>query len=163
MKITDTMVLFWRSNEVFSNWCPAKFTDGTLFFDNSEQYMMIRKAELMGDFDSSFKMQKVSDPRELKQLGRQVKNYNEELWIEHRLDVMIKGCYYKFSQNASMMQELLNTGERILVEASPNDKIWGIGLEEKDPRCLDQSQWQGQNLLGQALMVVRKRIQSEQT
>lgn len=155
MKTTATMVLFWRTPEIYSNWHPARFREAGVQFENSEQYMMWRKALLMGDTAMAERMLTVSDPRVLKDLGRQVQNYDESLWERERLAVMVRGCYLKFSQNEAMQAELLATGDRLLVEASPYDKIWGIGLEESDPRCLDKSQWQGRNLLGEALMIVR--------
>jgi len=156
MKTTPTMVLFWRTPEIYSNWHPARFTaeDGVQF-DLSEQSMMWAKAHIMGDHAMAARMLTVTSGRKLKEMGRDVKNYQEALWLKHRLAVMVHSCYLKFSQNPAMKAELLATGDRILVEASPDDTNWGIGLEESDPRCLDQSQWLGLNLLGEALMIVR--------
>lgn len=161
MKTTDTLVLFWRTPEIYSNWHPAKFTDGKVEFDNSEQYMMVKKAELMGDLSMAAHMLTVSDPSELKKLGRQVHNYDEALWEENRMAVMVEGCFLKFSQNPAMRDELLATGDRLIVEASPYDKVWGIGLEENDLRSLDPTQWQGRNLLGEALMQVREKLRNQ--
>lgn len=162
MKITDALVLFWRTREIFSNWHPAAFTDEEgRRFANSEQFMMWAKALIMGDLAMAARMLTVSDPKTLKDMGRQVQNYQEALWVKHRLAVMVHGCYLKFSQNLAMKAELLATGDRILVEASPDDSIWGIGLEESDPRCLDRQQWKGLNLLGEALMVVRALLREE--
>ena len=162
MKTTDSLVLFWRTPEVYSNWHPAAFVDETgQSFDNSEQFMMWAKAYIMGDVVKAAGMLTVSDPKTLKAMGRQVRNYQESLWAKHRLAVMVHGCYLKFSQNAAMKAELLATGGRILVEASPYDRIWGIGLEETDPRCLHRSQWDGLNLLGEALMLVRTLLRDD--
>lgn len=156
MKITYSMVLFWRTDEVFSNWHPAFFFDGKgRRFANSEQYMMWAKAFLMGDLESADLMFQHRDPRVLKDLGRQVRNYREDLWEQHRLAVMVCGCFFKFSQNPAMAAQLMASGDLELVEASPYDCIWGIGLEESDPRCQDKMQWRGRNLLGEALMIVR--------
>ncbi|NTX29776.1 NADAR family protein [Burkholderia pyrrocinia] len=161
MKTTNTMVLFWRTAEIYSNWHPAAFADAGIKFSNSEQYMMWRKAALFGDQQSAAAMLSVSDPKKLKDMGRAVKGYQEEVWERERVDVMIRGCYLKFSQNPAMRDELLATGDRLLVEASPYDTIWGIGLDEGDPRALDQGQWRGRNLLGHALMQVRQMLRNE--
>ena len=108
MKITESMVLFWRTDEVFSNWHPAFFFDGQgRRFANSEQYMMWAKAFLMGDLESAELMFQHRDPRVLKDLGRQVRNYREDLWEQHRLAVMVCGCFFKFSQNPAMAAQLL--------------------------------------------------------
>jgi ribA/ribD-fused uncharacterized protein len=156
MKTTPNMVLFWRTPEIYSNWHPAAFVDEDgQRFANSEQFMMWAKALVMGDHAMAERMLKVSKPKKLKEMGQAVLNYDEARWVQHRLAVVVHACYLKFSQNPSMKAELLATGERILVEASPDDVIWGVGLEESDPRCLDNDQWLGLNLLGAALMVVR--------
>lgn len=160
MKQTDAMVLFWRTNDIYSNWYPASFFDavtGTKFA-NTEQHMMWAKAMLFQNFELAMRMLQVTDPAELKKMGREVQGYDDALWTEHRLHVVTEGNFLKFSQNPKLGLELLATGDRIIAEASPVDKIWGIGLEESDPRCLDQAQWQGQNLLGLALMAVRDRL-----
>lgn len=162
MKTTDALVLFWRTREIYSNWHPARFVDeGGRAFENSEQFMMWGKATLMGDHLMAERMLAVSDPKALKAMGRQVKGYDDARWVAHRLAVVVQGCYLKFSQNPAMKAELLATGDRMLVEASPDDRIWGIGLEESDPRCLDRAQWQGLNLLGEALMVVRELLRED--
>lgn len=162
MKTTPQMVLFWRTAEIYSNWHPATFVDEDgRRFANSEQFMMWAKALVMGDIMMSETMLTVSNPKELKALGRDVRPYIEARWVEHRLAVMVHACYLKFSQNATMKADLLATGERLLVEASPDDRIWGIGLEESDPRCLDKEQWQGLNLLGAALMIVRVLLRAD--
>ncbi|KVP75120.1 NADAR family protein [Burkholderia ubonensis] len=162
MKITDALVLFWRTREIYSNWHPAKFVaESGQAFDNSEQFMMWAKACIMGDLEMAAKMLTVSDPKTLKAMGRQVQNYQEALWVMYRRSVMVHGCYLKFCQNPAMKAQLLATGDRILVEASPDDVIWGIGLEESDPRCLDRQQWKGLNLLGEALMVVRALLRED--
>jgi ribA/ribD-fused uncharacterized protein len=163
MKTTETLVLFWRTAEIYSNWHrPAKFVDEDgQAFDNSEQFMMWGKSRVMGDVEMAAAMLAEADPKELKKLGRKVKNWNEALWKKYRLPVMVHGCYLKFSQNPAMKAELLATGERILAEASPEDRIWGIGLEESDPRCLDTNTWDGLNLLGEALMIVRALLRDD--
>lgn len=158
MKTTDTLVLFWRSGVVFSNWHPSAFTEHGIQLANTEQYMMWQKALLFGDTLVARQILGESDPRKLKDLGRKVAGYREQPWERARLDVMVRGCFLKFSQNPAMAEQLLATGDRQLVEASPYDTIWGIGLGEDDPRALDPAQWKGRNLLGVALMQVRQLL-----
>lgn len=162
MKLTPSMVLFWRTAEIYSNWHPATFVDENgQCFANSEQFMMWAKALVMGDTGMAARMLGVSNPKKLKGMGRDVTPYSESRWVERRLAVMVHACYLKFSQNPAMKTELLATGERILVEASPDDTTWGIGLDESDPRCLDKDQWLGLNLLGDALMIVRVLLRAD--
>ena len=161
MKTTDDMVLFWATADIYSNWHPAKFQICGMVFHNSEQYMMVQKALLMGDTATAELMMNEKDPRKLKAMGRAVKKYDESLWVAHRLEIMVDGCYAKFRQNAPLMEQLLATGEKTIVEASPYDKIWGIGLSENDPRVENKSSWCGLNLLGEALMIVRARLAEE--
>ncbi len=162
MKTTDSLVLFWRTAEVYSNWHPARLVAGNvLSLENSEQFMMWAKAWLMGDAEMALAMMFESDPKKLKAMGREVQNYQNDVWVKNRLAVMVYGCYLKFSQNEVRKTTLLATGERIIVEASPDDRIWGIGLEESDPRCLDKAQWEGFNLLGEALMIVRALLRDD--
>lgn len=162
MKITDTMVLFWRTKDIYSNWYPASFFDAgaSTKFANTEQHMMWAKAMLFQNIELAMRMLKVTDPAELKQMGREVQGYDDAIWSKHRLHVVTEGNFLKFSQNPELGLQLLATGDRLIVEASPVDLIWGIGLAEDDPRCLDQRQWQGQNLLGKALMTVRDRLRT---
>lgn len=94
----------------------------------------------------------------MKKLGRKVRNYDDSIWKEKRYDVVVKGNIAKFSQNEKLRSFLLSTGSKILVEASPKDTIWGIGLEESSPDALSPRKWQGENLLGFALMEVRDII-----
>ncbi|RBB31883.1 DUF1768 domain-containing protein [Burkholderia reimsis] len=152
------MVLFWRTADIYSNWHPASFVEDGIQFANTEQYMMWRKAKLFGNDELAVAMLAISNPRKLKALGRTVQGYQEDVWERERVLVMVRACYLKFSQNSAMREELLATGERLLVEASPDDCVWGIGLAEDDPRALSLSQWQGRNLLGYALMEARRML-----
>lgn len=158
MKTTETMVLFWQTPEVYSNWNMLGFIENGIEFQLSEQYMMWCKAMFFGDRETAAAILKETDARTIKYLGRAVKGYHEEAWESVRMAVMVRGCWLKFSQSAAARAEILATGDRILVEASPYDKVWGIGLTEDDPRALDQTQWLGRNLLGLALMEVRRLL-----
>lgn len=158
MKETDTHIYFW--NGPFSNWHPAVITDldnGKKYL-NSQQAFMWYKAITFGDLDTAKKIEETPDPRTVKNLGREVKDYNDIQWARIRYDVMRKVNWWKFTQIQAYQEELMSTGEKILVEASPYDLIWGVGLSEDDPLILDEKNWKGQNLLGRVLMEIREMI-----
>ncbi len=124
--------------------------------------MMAEKARLFGDVANEQKILAATRPKEQKALGRKVKPFDRGTWEKHRLDIVIRGNLAKFSQNPEMLQVLLDTGDRELVEASPLDEIWGVGMRADNPHIVDKSQWKGLNLLGVALMEVRKRLLAAQ-
>ena len=128
------------------------------YYKNAEQFMMAQKAKLFADDEIFQKILQASHPKEVKALGRLVKNYQEDLWQQHRFEIVVQGNLAKFSQNAELKQFLLGTGKRVLVEASPVDKIWGIGLATDDENAEKPLQWKGLNLLGFALMQVRNQL-----
>ena len=161
MLITDKYLFFYATSEIYSNWHPAKFKYDNIVFSNSEQAMMYAKAKLMGDNDSIKKIKKTSDPYKVKRLGRSIKPWKEQLWISKRLSLVIDILYAKFSSNETLRNELLGTDDLYLVEASPSDKIWGVGLDESDPAIHNKKNWKGLNLLGEALMQVREKIKKE--
>lgn len=117
--------------------------------------MMTRKARLFNDHEILEQILKAETPNQAKSLGRKVRNFDPQIWDEHKYEIVKQGNLLKFSQNEKFKEFLLSTGDRILVEASPYDKIWGIGMLETDPKAHDPSQWNGENLLGFALMEVR--------
>ena len=121
---------------------------------------MAEKAALFKDEGARQRILKVREPLGAKKIGRQVKGFQQELWDSSAFNIVVEGNYHKFSQHAKLKAFLLNTGERILVEAAPDDFIWGIGMVEQDPRAKDPAQWHGTNLLGFALMEVRARLRS---
>ena len=152
---------FWSGP--FSNWASSTFTYKGITFSCSEQAMMWEKAMLFGDDDTAKKILQTTSPREQKALGRKVKGYDENKWSKVREQKVFDICKEKFTQDQYMKEELLATGNTILVEASPVDKIWGIGLAESDSRAKNQSSWQGLNLLGKVLTNVREQIKKETT
>lgn len=145
---------------VFSNWYPAKFKEENVQYENSEQYMMAKKAELFGDQDTLNKIMNTpnGDPKKVKLLGRQVKNFNQSVWENNHKQIVKTGNILKFTQNPRLLKILISTDGTTLVEASPYDKIWGIGLSSTDPRSLHRSTWQGKNLLGQILTEIRQEL-----
>jgi ribA/ribD-fused uncharacterized protein len=156
--MTHNFTFFWRNRSPFSNWYPSVFTHNGVTYTRGEQYMMHMKALMFGDLEIAARIMETDDPAVHKALGRQVKGYVDAVWAAKRVDIMVEGLTSKFSQNSRLKETLLATGDTEIVEASPVDRIWGIGLEESDPRALDKSKWLGQNLLGITLMRVRDEL-----
>lgn len=142
----------------FSQWFACRFTVDGVEYSTAEQYMMAQKALLFGDNKIYNEIMKASHPKQFKALGRMISGFDDKIWNQHKTDIVIKGNTAKFSQNQELKYFLLNTNERILVEASPYDKIWGIGMKSDDSRCENPTLWQGENLLGFCLMEARDII-----
>jgi ribA/ribD-fused uncharacterized protein len=153
---TEKYVFFW--NGVFSQWYPSKFVIEDVEYNCCEQYMMAQKALLFNDLESHKMIMCSKSPDEQKGFGRRVKGFDKEKWEAVCRQVVFDANMAKFTQNPEMLKELMYTDELEIVEASPYDKIWGIGLHETDERCLDKSQWQGTNWLGEAIMSVREKL-----
>jgi ribA/ribD-fused uncharacterized protein len=166
---TPTHVYFWERDSIYSNWyTPCNITlpsttedDTPRYFENSEALMMWLKATFFGDTEVADRIYWLQEPKGVRDLGRLVKGFDQKLWEEVRETVMYETCYAKFSQNDHMKASLLLTGDKILVEASPFDKVWGVGLRPDDPLVLDEKNWKGLNLLGKALMKVRAKLLEE--
>lgn len=124
----------------------------------AEHYMMYSKAILFGDQVAAQKILLAKNPGEAKATGREVAGFDQQTWTERRFDIVVSGNLAKFSTYPELKQFLINTGKRVLVEASPVDKIWGIGLAENDANCENPKRWNGLNLLGFALMEVRDQL-----
>lgn len=140
----------------FSQWYGAPFTvDGTLY-PTAEHFMMAEKAALFGDESTRAQVLQAPTPGAAKALGRGVRGFDERVWQRHRFAIVVRANKAKFSQNPEIGRFLRQTGTRVLVEASPVDAVWGIGLAQDDERVHDPNQWQGLNLLGFALMEVRR-------
>ncbi|MBU9589524.1 NADAR family protein [Burkholderia multivorans] len=155
MRRIGNITAFFGAADVFSNWHPSSFTYHEATFNCVEQFMMYAKAMLFDDHATAAAILASASPREQKRLGRSVCGFDEVRWVQVRESIMFVGCREKFRQNEAFANALLTTGTSILVEASPYDRIWGIGLGEHDPRIGDPSAWRGLNLLGKALMRVR--------
>lgn len=160
MKTTKDFVLFYGRSEWPSNWHNSGFWVKGIWFANGEQYMMYCKAMFFKDAATAALILAEPDPAKVKVLGQAVKPYVEKEWAANRLRFVRRGLLEKAIQNPKIAVQLLATGNRILVEASPSDRIWGIGLGENDPRALDPDRWQGENLLGQAWMWVRAQLRA---
>lgn len=141
-----------------SQWWPVTFTEDGHTFASAEHYMMAHKAWLFGDEESAAKILATGHPGEAKALGRTVRGFDEATWEARRFDIVVRGSVAKFGQNADLGAFLLGTSNRVLVEASPHDRVWGIGLTAADDRAASPATWQGLNLLGFALMAARDAL-----
>ena len=156
--MTSKFTFFWGSDSPFSNWYMSSFIHEGREYNCSEQYMMYKKAMLFKDFDVADMIMEQAHPRKQKFLGRQVRGFDEHIWMAKCEDIMVPGLVSKFLQDTYCLNTILDSGDSILVEASPYDKIWGIGMAEDDPRATNPSKWEGKNLLGKVLMRVRDEI-----
>lgn len=141
-----------------SNWFPAEFSENGVRYATTEHYMMAKKAELFRDDEALRQILAAPSPAEAKKLGRTVRNFDDGIWKRDCFEIVVRANLAKFSQNDALGAFLRNTGSQVLVEASPHDQIWGIGLGQENPNALNPATWRGQNLLGFALMEVRERL-----
>ena len=164
----EDFIFFWSGRKLrevnkncFSQWYPSKFIVGGKEYQYAEQFMMAKKAELFNDIENLHKIMTASSPQTIKKLGREVQNFDPVVWNEKKFEIVVQGNLAKFSQNPELRNFILSTGNKILVEASPYDKIWGIGMNESSPDVIFPEKWKGQNLLGFALMKVRSIIKND--
>ena len=162
----DTLkyIFFWghtnKYNEevgkfCFSQWFECPFTVNNLTYKTAEHWMMAQKALLFNNLENFDKIINCNEPGEAKELGRQVLGYDEQTWNEKKFEIVKLGNIHKFNQHPKFAEYLLQTENRILVEASPVDTIWGIGLSQDSSDIENIYAWRGQNLLGFALMATR--------
>jgi ribA/ribD-fused uncharacterized protein len=152
-------VFFWSGWP--SQWYPADFTIEGVEYGCAEQFMMAEKARLFDDREALRQILATDSPREQKALGRKVQGFDESRWNSTCRDIVYRGNLAKFSQNPDLKELLLATGSKTLAEASPTDRIWGIGLAADDRRVTVKSAWRGKNWLGEALMRVRAELQGQ--
>jgi len=153
---TDTHIYFWGSP--LSNWYKCEFQYEGHKFNNSEQAFMWEKAKYFNDNETANAILRTPNPKQAKQLGRQVKNFDAKIWSGVSRDIMLKVNKAKWESSEEMSKILKDTYPKTLVEASPYDKIWGVGLAAEDDRILDEDNWQGTNYLGLTLMLVREYL-----
>ncbi len=146
------------SKSCFSQWYDSAFSEGGVTYMTAEHYMMAAKARLFNDYSTLQKIIGAHNPGEVKALGREVKGFDESVWVQNRFDIVVRGNCLKFSQNTALKNFLINTGDRVLVEASPVDRVWGIGLAADNKQVENPNLWRGPNLLGFALMAVRRTL-----
>ena len=144
-----------------SQWFHAPFKVDGDTFPTAEHFMMAGKARLFGDEEARLRVLSSPSPAAAKQVGRSVRNFDDGRWNAARFDIVVQGNVAKFGQNPAMRDFLLATGDRVLVEASPRDRIWGIGMGAANPEAEQPRKWRGQNLLGFALMVARAQLRDK--
>ncbi|KAF8632861.1 hypothetical protein AX17_004709 [Amanita inopinata Kibby_2008] len=176
VKNKQDYVFFWKTHETYgwaSQWYPSPFTatvdfEGkmeTVEFPTTEHWMMVQKALLFKDYEMAREMLKIKEVTQktmtkVKALGRKVKDFDNKKWHEERERIVVEGNLHKFRQNEELKEKLLKTGKREFVEASPRDRIWGIGFGEKNAMKM-KARW-GLNLLGKALDTVRYALSEEE-
>lgn len=148
-------------NSYLSNWYPVDFVVNSITYNCVEQFMMACKANIFGDQKALEQIMTTDKPAVQKQVGKTVIGFTNEIWDQYKERVVFQGCLAKFDQNPDLKEKLLSTQGKTLVEASPYDRIWGIGLSETDPLRFNEAKW-GQNLLGKALMKVRDVIRTQE-
>jgi len=164
----DTAVFFWKVGKpsyihsgCLSQWWLSAFVDEeAIRYTSAEQYMMYRKAILFNDAAIAKEILARTNPFMIKNLGRRIANFNATIWDNAKFDIVVKANQLKFAQNTELFIFLLLTQDKILVEASPVDCVWGIGLDEHNPDRFYPDRWKGENLLGKALMQARELLRS---
>jgi len=141
-----------------SQWFEYEFEAEGIIFKTAEHWMMAEKAKLFGDEEMYTEILKSDTPGKAKALGRKVRNFDQKIWEENRFEIVKNGNLLKFSQNEKLKDFLLTTGNKTLVEASPFDRIWGIGMSRNKNGVEDPRNWKGLNLLGYVLMEVRDEL-----
>lgn len=168
----ERFTFFWRAASPFSQFHPAKFQASPLFitttddeegytFLHCEQWMMFNKAKLFKDEKAAAMILKTAEPIKCKRLGRRVENFKEDIWKQENESIVLEGNRFKFTQNPGLLQQLLETEGTTLVEASPRDRLYGIGLSANNPKALDRKTWRGKNLLGETLTKLREELKVE--
>ncbi|QLE03059.1 NADAR family protein [Galbibacter sp. BG1] len=182
----EKFTFFWETTSPFSQWHKSKFTASTCLiqgvqmnklkreyvlqnqfpsdvqeYSSAEQFMMYHKAIIFLDVESAKKIMSTNNVRKIKELGRNVSGFNEEVWRFYRSQIVLEGNRAKFEQNLYLKEELLKTRGTTLVEASPNDNIWGIGLKADNIKAYSRETWEGLNLLGEILTILRIEFDEE--
>ena len=157
-RTTDTHVYFW--NGIYSQWHTTKnqFVENGITYPNAEKYMMMEKAKVFGATDIYEKMKNENSPKIVKALGRKIKNFSDNIWDEHKMKVVARASFLKFTQNPDLLRQLIADKDKTLVEASPVDKVWGIGIHYDNDDVLTESKWNGQYLRGKCIMIARNEI-----
>lgn len=164
----DDFLFFWKHEEkkgsitkaCLSQWYPCEFVVDGIKYNCAEQYMMAEKARVFGDETTRKKILAASDPATIKKLGRDVSPFDAAVWNEKCIEVVYTGNLHKFGQNEPLKEFLLSTGKSTLAEASPFDKIWGIGKSEEEKDVNNPHSWIGENRLGFILMEVRETLRA---
>ncbi|MFG3126133.1 NADAR family protein [Streptomyces tendae] len=143
-----------------SQWWPSPFTVDGVEYATAEHWMMAGKARLFADAEAERRVLAAAHPAGAKKAGRLVRGFDEAVWERERFRIVVQGSVHKFASDPALRAFLLGTGGRVLVEASPVDRVWGIGLAADDEAAQDPERWRGPNLLGFALMAARERLRA---
>lgn len=143
---------------VFSQWWHHPFEVDAATYPTAEHFMMAEKARLFEDEGTRKEILTAESPADAKACGRRVQGFTETLWKAHRNDIVFRASVAKFGSDDELRRYIVGTGDSVLVEASPKDNIWGIGLGSDDNAATKPSQWRGLNLLGFALMRARAEL-----
>jgi ribA/ribD-fused uncharacterized protein len=154
-------LLFYGHEDVFSQWYPATFEVDGDEYPTAEHWMMAEKARLFGDAEMREQILSTGSPGQAKKLGRKVRGFDEDTWVRERFELVVRGNVAKFGQHEELRASLLETGDQVLVEASPRDRIWGIGLSAAHAHARIPAHWRGKNLLGFALMEARRQLRAQ--
>jgi len=154
--MAEQFEFFWSGP--FSQWHPSTFVIDGVTYNCAEQYMMAEKARLFGDTTREAMIMASSVPSDQKRYGRMVKGFDNDKWLANAFDIVKRASRAKYSQNTLLLKTLLATGTKTIVEASPEDRLWGIGLRKADPRAQRRETWRGKNWLGQVLTEVREEL-----
>ncbi|WP_179235424.1 NADAR family protein [Streptomyces sp. CS113] len=144
-----------------SQWWPSPFAVDGVEYATAEHWMMAGKARLFADAEAERRVLAAAHPAEAKKAGRLVRGFDEAVWERERFRIVVEGSVHKFASDPALRAYLLGTGGRVLVEASPVDRVWGIGLAADDEAAQDPERWRGPNLLGFALMAARERLRAQ--
>lgn len=156
--MTEQFTLFYGGYA--SQWAATEFTVDGVKYNTAEQYMMAMKAILFNDSDALEIIMGTNNPKVQKATGRLVKGFRKDIWEANAKMIVYRANFAKFTQNPEALQWLMTTDGTTLVEASPWDVIWGVGMGAEDPRCHDRSQWKGTNWLGEIVTHVREDIKA---
>ncbi len=144
-----------------SQWWPSPFTVDGRRYATAEHWMMAAKARLFGDTEAESRILEADGPAQAKNIGRSVRDFDEAVWERERFGIVVEGSVHKFAAHDDLRAFLLGTGDRVLVESSPLDRVWGTGLAATDDGASDPGRWRGLNLLGFALMEARERLAAQ--
>ena len=158
-KVTNNITAFYGASCPLSNFYPAAFTDDKgIRFKHSEQYLHYHKAKLFNDKTTAERIMATSAPSECKFLGSKVVNFDKKVWKDNAKDIMKVGLTLKFSQNPVCFRSLQATKNARLVEAAPNDTLWGVGLHSKEEAIKNPTLWKGNNYMGELLQDIRAEL-----
>jgi len=157
-KLREDFIFYFGEESVFSHWFKCSFSINNQSFCCVEQYLMYQKARLFNDAEIAKRILNSSNPARHHHLGKKVAGFNKQSWQQKCRQFAFDGNYGKFTQNSILLETLLQTEGKNFAEASPYDRLWGIGLSMKNPKIYDRSQWRGRNWAGEVLQSVRDKF-----